>query len=230
MTLEVEKAIEQQDIVDRFNLRIRDYVGNHNTINPGTVFSGYADVWNGQVATQGHSTINNLHRIYYNTRASAVAANGIGAPATTLYNNGTKPAAEMAASDFDSIIGTGDNIGHVVKVIKNFMRNYSRIHYARFQNTGNVGPYNWYGVVHGNNESSAAANSMDSDMIVAKEQSGVKDGASLTAVSMIDLIERCRTIWYNRCVNGGVRTTYKFSFCHNSCHSNVTCYNSRGRR
>lgn len=242
MSIATNEAITRQDIIDRFNLRIKTWVGSNVNILPTTTWTGSYRVWDGTHGWQGQSTDPN-HTLAYtvvrtlNTTAQAIAQNSIangGATNSTLTAT-TLPDESVVETNFSAAIGIENKSGHVAKVMKDFLRYYSKIHKTRFQNAGNLAPAGWggtslIGITNGTTIAETAATQMNADIDTWLINNKMKTGSTFNPTQFITFIDACRTIWYNRCINGDVQETFRFNYCHNNCHTNVTCYNSRGRR
>ena len=243
MSIASNQAVTRQDIIDRFNTRIKDWVGTHVTIPASQAYTGSYRVWDGTAGWQEHSTHPSNTLTYtvvrtLNTTAGAIAANSTthgGATNSTLTNDPV-PTEAITPVDFSAAIGIkGTTVGHVTSVMKSFLKQYSKIHATSFLNIGNLVPNGWpgltlTGVTKGTTIPEVSSANMDSDIELWMEMNNLKSGSTINPTQFIDFIEQCRTIWYNRCINNGVLETFRFNYCHNSCHTNVTCYNSRGRR
>jgi hypothetical protein len=234
MAIATDQLITKQDIIDRFHTRIKDFVATKVTVLPTQPFQNSVRVWNGTPGTQGRgSTLGQAYTVVrtLNTTAAAIAADSAangGDPNATLS---TGPTALITNGQFSDGIGASPgDAGEVANVLREFLKIYARVHYATFVNTGNLAPLVTNGVVSSSNLPTGTANLIDADVASALTARGVNDGKLTESTSFLAFIEDCRTIWTNRCQNAGAIETFKFSYCHSSCHSNVTCYSSRGRR
>lgn len=237
MAIATDELITKQDIINRFHTRIKDFVATKVNILPSKPFQNSVRVWNGTPGSQSRGSTHPNHTQAYtvvrtlNTTAAAIAADSAtygGDPNSTLS---TGPTATISTTDFSDGIGASPgDAGEVANVLREFLKIYARVHFASFENTGNLAPLVTQGVVSSSNLPTATANLINTDVASALTARGINDGKLTHASSFISFIEDCRTIWTNRCQNAGAIETFKFSYCHNSCHSNVTCYSSRGRR
>lgn len=245
MALEKDKEILQQDIIDRFEDRVGNWVNQNINITPDTQFTKTARVsrnisqWgNGVRSTwEGSYTVGSYWWYYYTKEVSYTGRCGTIAANSTSnggsYNSTLSDSIDTHVVDkesFSADVGVKGKVGHMAEVIKQFLKEYSKVHRAQFVNHGNVGFSAYSGVIASSNESNSATSNMENDVDNAIQEFQFKSGMELKPDTLLQLIERCRTIWKNRCVNSGNLETFKYNYCHNSCHSNRTCYNSRGRR
>lgn len=133
---------------------------------------------------------------------------------------------EMQASNLEDFATANSNdVLNVLTAIRNFLKSTELNHVVSFQNTGNLG---------GNQQGIARLNTthginMDSDINSAFANSNVAPNKRLDSSEYNDLIEQCRTIWNNRCLNSGVQQIYYYNWCHSN-FSNFGSHGSRGRR
>ena len=247
MSIQTNDLVIREDIISNFNSRIRDWVATYVTLlgtTPVTastrVSTGVNQSGNGVPSTNylsypvGSTDYNTYSKIVtLNTTVGAIAANSTtyGGTVNATIDSVALPSEVMTSETFSADIGAGQTqTGHVVKVIKDFLRIYSKIHAIELQNTGNIAPFKISGVAKSSNIPTAAANLIDSDVDALANVDKFKSGAELDPVKFKNFVESCRTIWHTRCIASGALEIFKFNYCHNSCHSNYTCYNSRGRR
>lgn len=204
MAIASNDTVIRQDIVDRFNSRVRDYVGAL------TNYVSSTSVWNRNV---GYVTLN-----------STSYGGGVN---RSTYSSGTPVSA--TEGNFSEIIGAQDTAGYIVKVIKNLMSEYTKNHKIYLYNTGNYSPKSYTGTARLNGAPSGTINAVNSDVENAANSNNITQGQEITASKLNNFIESCRSIWYNRCYVSAIET-FRYSYCHSSCHTNHTCYNSRGRR
>lgn len=204
MAIASGELITKQDLVDRFNLRVRDYVtANTNWIST-------TGVWDTNVGTV---TVN----------SSAYAAS------TNRVTQATPAPSAIAVSDLNDIVGAKAITGDVVIAMRAFLVLYANNHRINLSNTGNYTPASYTGIARLNGVPAATVTNITNDVDSAATTAGINANTVVNASNLYNFIESCRTIWYNRCAATALETFY-YSYCHNSCHSNVTCYNSRGRR
>lgn len=242
MTIQTNDSVTREDIVARFNSRLRDWVGTHVTIFASTPYTASHRVWDGTPGSQSRgSTTGSAYKETrtLNTTAGAIASGssavasaegytGTGQSAT--LTNDPVPAEVMTVAGLSGDIGaTSTTAGHVVKVMRDLIREYAKIQKVTFDNVGNLEPLKWTGVVKASNTPSIVNTKISNDIDAYLLSTNFKSGAALDPVKFLAFIEQCRTIWQTRCLNTTTRVFY-FNYCHSSCHSNETCYNSRGRR
>jgi hypothetical protein len=206
MAIQTNDLVKTQDVVDRINTRLRDLV------TASTAWVAGTDVWNTNVGTVTASSTS--YGGGYNRTASATAT-----------------ADSATTSNFAPVIGgSNGTAGHVVKVLKDLMALYAQTHKVTLNNTGNLAPANYTGIVKLNGVDATAAANVQSDVNTAATARAVVGGSLVTATNLNNLIEDCRTIWTNRAFTPVVENYY-YSYCHSSCHSNChTSHGSRGRR
>lgn len=213
MTIITGDLITKQEIIDRFNLRVRDWV----TAN--TNWLSTTAVWNTNVGT-----------VTANSTTGGSTQTGT---AGGSYNRTTFSTAAPAApqeSDFNLVIGARTNAGTVVQTLKNFMILYANNHKINLLNTGNVAPTSYTGVARLNGTPAATVTNIGTDVDNAAIANNLATGQVITATNINAFIESCRTIWSNRCNPTNPLEEFRYNYCHSSCHTNYTCYNSRGRR
>lgn len=204
MSIILNDLVKKIDIVDRFNTRVRDYVSSL------TDWVGGTGVWNTNVAT---------------VVANSTSYGG-GYNRTAL---GTAQPTGVDQADLVPIIGAQTTVaGHVGKVLKDFLAVYANTHRITLNNTGNLAPASYNGVVR--LDGSFLAGDIGTDFNSAAAANNVTNGQIITATNLNALIEQCRTIWTNRAYNV-TSENYYYSYCHSSCHSNCHAnHGSRGRR
>jgi hypothetical protein len=247
MTIQTNDLVTRQDIINKFNERIKAWVGTHVNTFASTRFTATHRVWNGRtpVGNGAQSSdpaswpIGSHEWYFYTTQTTLDTTAGYIAATSPWYDGETVstltddpvPSEVITQDMLSADIGGGQyQAGHVIKVMKDFLKVYSKIHMVAFQNIHNLSPHYITGVAKGTTIPSVIHGQIDSDIDNLALTKKLKSGTELDASEFLDFIDSCRTIWYNRCIGGGVLETFKFSYCHSSCHSNVTCYNSRGRR
>jgi hypothetical protein len=214
MSIVLNDPIVKQDIIDRFNTRVRDWV----TSNTNWVAS--TAVWNTTVgAVTAHST-----------GAGDGPGGSSGAGAYNRTTQTTTAPASPVEGDFSAAIGAQPlTVGHVVNVIRNFMTLYANNHRIQLVNNGNIGVASYTGVARLNDVISATKTAVQGDILNAAANRTVESGELVIASNLLNFIEDCRNIWTNRC-NSAVVETFKYNYCHSSCHSNHGSHGSRGRR
>jgi hypothetical protein len=206
MSIILNDLVKKQDIVDRFNTRVRDLVTASTDWVAGT------GVWNTDVGT---------------VIANSTAYGG-------GYNRGTYAdaiAPAVSTADLVPIVGAQTSVvGHVTNVLKSFMSVYANTHRVVLNNTGNLAPASYNGTVRLDGAPGADVSAIQSDFDSSAASFNVLNGQLITATNLNNLIEACRTIWTNRAYNP-VLENYYYSYCHSSCHSSAPpCHGSRGRR
>jgi hypothetical protein len=204
MAIASSDLIIKQDLVDRFNTRVRDYVNSYTNWTSGT------GVWNtnvGVVTSRSTSYGGGVNRTSYSTTLPTSAALG----------------------NFTDLIGAKTTSGFIVKAIKSLMTEYAKTHKVYLQNTGNLGSGSYTGSVRLNGAPSGTTNNVINDLEADANARNITSGSEINAAQLNAFVEACRGIWYNRCYAAS-QETFKYSYCHSSCHTNYTCYNSRGRR
>ncbi len=205
MAIITENIISKQDIIDRFNLRVRDWVTSNTNWVAGT------GVWNTNVE----------YVLYYSYDNYTGDWKGI-------YHT-TQPSAPSQA-DLNLIIGARTNAGTIVQTLKNFMSLYADNHRIILRNTGNYAPSYYEGVARLDSSPYWLVQGIQADVENAATNNGITSQRVITASTINNFIESCRAIWTSRCIESGAIEEFYYSYCHSSCHSNITCYNSRGRR
>lgn len=235
MSIVINDPILKQDIIDRFNTRVRDWV----TANTNWVAGTY--VWNTSV---GHVVANSTNGQTGSTNLGGPPSDGtypgyIGGGDYNRTAFSTTQPASIAPVDFSAEIGAQPlTMGHVVNVMRNFMVLYANNHRVELMNTGNLAtngtrtsfgtiPYN--GVVRLSDVVPAVKTNVLNDMNAAAVNRDVESGEVIVATGIINFIEDCRNIWTVRCFNPTVEQ-FRYSYCHASCHSNHGSHGSRGRR
>lgn len=220
MSIIVNDPISKQDIIDRFNTRVKDWVVAN------TNWTAATPVWDTNLGyVVSHST----------------AAGAHGYPAG-LYNRSAFPSTSQelpTEPDFSSEIGAKAlTTGHVVNVLKNFMTLYANTHKMQLMNTGNYTPSRavtthgtipYVGVARLDGVVPVVKTNVETDLAYAAENRNVKTGEPIEATNLLALIEDCRAIWTNRCLNV-ISEEFRYNYCHSSCHSNHGSHGSRGRR
>lgn len=233
MAIAINDPITRNDIINRFNSRVRDWVTANVTLLGGT------SVWNTNVNyVTSNSTAFGTSQSYSNTSSGA----GYSLPGGS-YNRGTYSTAEaasIATSDFASLIGASNTTaGHVVSLLKNFMVLYANTHRIQLINNGNYaypsnsiispGQVIYQGVARMDGVVSSVSSAVSSDVDAAANNRGIVSGNTITASQMNNFIEDCRSIWTTRALNTPVEV-YRYNYCHGSCHSSFSSHGSRGRR
>lgn len=247
MAIQKDNSVTREDIITKFNERIRDWVGTNIThlgstritkstrVSTGTYQWGngvpstwYLDYAVGSSGYNAYSKIVTLDTTVGTIMANSVANGGV---YNATIDDTKNPTETIVASDFAAEIGSsGTEAGNVARVMKNFLRMYTTIHKVRLENTGNIEPAHLDVVVKSPNAIPSAADLIDSDIETLRVTSNFKSGEPLNPAKFLTFIDNCRLIWKTRCVDSSPLETFKFNYCHNSCHTNRTCYNSRGRR
>ena len=218
MAIQTGDVITKLDIINRFNSRVRDWV----TANTNWISSTI--VWN---TTVGNVTAN----------STAGGSTQMGNPGGT-YNRTTSATAapdSIQEANLNTVIGADkDSAGKIVKVLKDFMILYANNHKINLINTGNIPPGNdgtvgYTGVARLNGAPAATVSAITADVDAAAIANGLQTGQIINATKINNFIESCRTIWTNRSLNTAIEDFY-YNYCHSSCHTSYTCYNSRGRR
>jgi hypothetical protein len=205
MSIILNNTITRENIIAKFNERVRDWVVSN------TNFLNATPVWN---QTVGYITANSSAFGGGINRITEVSATPVSIQVTDLISN----------------IGADNSAaGKIVKVLKDFLILYANNHRITLNNTGNLAPANYVGVARLNGTPLATQTAIGTDVDAAAIASNVSNGQLITALNLNSFIESCRTIWTNRAFTPSLET-FNYSYCHSSCHSNVTCYNSRGRR
>lgn len=227
MSIVLNDIIVKQDIIDRFNTRVRDWV----TANTNWVAA--TGVWNTNVGAVVANSTNAW---------TSVGGNFPGTIGGGAYNRTAFPTTEPASivtADLSAAIGAQPlTIGHVVKVLKDFMVLYANNHRIELLNTGNLWvngartsfgtiPYN--GVIRLSDVVSTVKTNVNDDVIAAAANRDVESGHLITATTLNTFIEDCRAIWTARCLDPVVEQ-FRYSYCHSSCHGNHGSHGSRGRR
>jgi hypothetical protein len=244
MAIVKDEGITREDVINKFNLRVRDWVASNVTLLGNRTYTASHSVWNGTPGWKnGGDTSGPAYRVTrtLNSTAAALALNSTNAGGATdsILNTDRILSEVMLTSDFTPDVGAANSTGHVIKILRDMMASYSRVHQIRIQNIGNLTfsisgvagtMLSDTGVAIGTTTRPTAIALMNTDMDLYINTNNLKAGGTLDADKFNNFLETCRSIWLNRCVNSGVLETFNFSYCHSSCHSNVTCYNSRGRR
>jgi hypothetical protein len=204
MTIAIGQTITKADIVAQFNTRVRDWV----TANTSWVSS--TAVWN--------------------TTVGAVTANSVAYGGTINRTTQTTAApAGPTVTQLNATIKANTAADSIVQVLKSFMVEYAKSMKVTLTNTGNLAPASYTGVIRTTTANAAASNLVSTDVDAAATSNQMTGNTLVTAAKVNGFIESCRTIWTNR-MNTGVIEDYRYSYCHSSCHTNYTCYSSRGRR
>lgn len=205
MTIIANSLVVKQDIADRFQTRVRDWVSaNVNWVRDTGAFN----------VTVGYITAN-----------SSAFGGGINrnSDVTTV-----SPTIQLA--DLTGTIGAGNNVaGKIVQTVKNFMTLYANTHMITLANTGNLAPAAYTGIVKLDGAPAGLITNIQTDVVNAASANAITDGTVITATNLNNFIEACRSIWTNRAATTSMETFYYY-YCHSSCHTNYTCYSSRGRR
>ena len=236
MSIVVNDPIVKQDIINRFNTRVRDWV----IANTNWVAS--TAVWNttlGNVtanSTTGQTGSTNTHGGYPSDGKYP------GSIAGGSYNRTTQTTvapASITQANLSADIGANQlTTGHVMKVLKDFMILYANNHKIQLMNTGNLtvsgtrtsfGTIPYVGVARLNDVVSTVKTNIQNDINASQLNRDVESGQLITASKLLSFIEDCRAIWTNRCLNTPVEE-FRYSYCHSSCHSNHGSHGSRGRR
>lgn len=206
MSIILNDLVKKQDIVDRFNTRVRNLVTANTNWGYGT------GVWNTNVGT-----------VIANSTAYGGGLN------RGTYSDPTAPA--LSATHLVPIVGAQTSVvGHVTNVLRSFMSVYANSHRVALNNTGNLAPASYNGTVRLDGAPGADVSAIQSDFNASAASFNVLNGKVITATNLNNLIEACRTIWINRAYNP-VLENYYYSYCHSSCHSSAPpCHGSRGRR
>lgn len=229
MTIALNDPITREDIIDRFHLRVRDYVTSQTDwINSTVIISGRFD----------------LDSVTRNSTSGGTTVGG-GSPGTisggtvNRITYSTKTPAAIPTTEFSSEIGASSiTVGHVMEVLKSFMNLYANNHMVNLRNTGNLTTggsktsFNLVthtGVARFNGSPSATLTSITNDLANSATNRGIQTGALITATNLNNLIEDCRSIWQSRC-NSGAIEEFRYSYCHSSCHGSHGSHGSRGRR
>lgn len=228
MTIVLNDPVVRQDIIDRFNARIRDLVIAETD-------------WVGSTVIVAGRTLNTITSGSTSGSTSA-GGNYPGSYPAGSYNRtalSTKEPDPIEQVDFSAEIGGKENVvGHVLNVLKTFMTLYANTHKMDLRNTGNLTTtgartsFNLVthtGVARLSDVLSSVKTSVESDITNSSNNRNIKTGALITATNLINFIEDCRAIWQNRCLNSAVEE-FRYSYCHSSCHSNHGSHGSRGRR
>jgi hypothetical protein len=228
MSIVLNDPIVKQDIIDRFNTRVRDWV----TTNTNWIST--TAVWN---TTVGFVTANSA-----TSGGHVVGGNYPGNIANGPYNRTAFSTAEPASivqADLSAEIGAQPlTVGHVVKVLKDFMVLYANNHKIELMNSGNLTPAGartsfgsipYVGTVRLDNVVSTVKTDVENDINAAVNNRNVKNGELVQATNLINFIEDCRNIWTARCLTNPVEQ-FRYTYCHSSCHSNHGSHGSRGRR
>jgi hypothetical protein len=227
MSIVINDLVLRQDIIDRFNLRVRDWVVAN------TNWTSTTPVWN--------TTVGNVVSKSTTGRTS-VGGNFPGTVAGGSYDRTaftTPTPSSILETDFSAAIGAGPlTTGHVVKVLKDFMTLFANNHKIQLMNTGNLsttgartsfGTIPYVGTVRLSDVLTTVKTNVQTDVDNAAINRNVESGFIINASGLLNLIEDCRTIWTNRCLDV-VSEEFRYSYCHSSCHSNHGSHGSRGRR
>jgi len=234
MAIVLNDPVIRQDIIDRFNTRVRDWVtANTNWISTTQIISD-----------AGRNYFRNVGQI---TSASTSGGTNVGGtyPGTVAggsYNRtafSTPQPASIAQADFSAEIGANPlTVGHVVRVLREFMVLYANNHKIELMNTGNLttsgartsfGLITHTGTVRLDDVLPAVKTSVQNDVNAAAIARDVESGELVSAAKLLNFIEDCRGIWTTRCLNPVVEQ-FRYSYCHASCHGNHSSHGSRGRR
>lgn len=258
MSIQTDNIVTREDILQKFEDRIKPYLSSQSSIVLSRTYTGATRVWDGTPGwPNGHTTDPSDTWAFttiptLNATAGAIIAasgtspvlgnnsptSGSAAPGA-VYSGSTVLNDTIPVSAFGSEVNAGSATGQVVAIVKEFLRLSAKAHMAAIRNTGNLlfsingGPQSFIqdsGVVMGTVIPTAAVTLMHADVDAYVGGIDVENGGLLQAENFNNLIEKCRDIWAQRCTNSGTLSQYNFYYCHNSCHSNVTCYSSRGRR
>lgn len=206
MSIATSNLINKQDVVDRFNTRVRDFVTTSTS-------------WTASTAV-------------FNTTVGNVVANSIAAGGTVnRVAQATAQPTGVATTDLGAMIGASStSVGHVVNVLKTFLTLYANNHTVTLTNTGNLSPASYTGTVRLDGAPSTVTANIASDIAAAATARNITNAALITATNMNNFIEDCRTIWTNRAFTSSVEE-FKYNYCHSNCHSNCHAnHGSRGRR
>lgn len=230
MAIVLNDSINRQDIIDRFHLRVRDYITSQTDWISTTI-----------MIASGSRTLNT---IVSNSTTGGTSVGG-GSPGTypggtvnrTAYS--TKTPASVTLAEFSAEIGAKQTtVGHVMEVLKSFMNVYANNHMISLRNTGNLTiagaktSFNLIthtGVARLDGVPSTVITNINTDITNSATTRNIATGSLITATNLYNLIEDCRTIWQNRCNTSAVEE-FRYSYCHSSCHSSHGSHGSRGRR
>lgn len=229
MSIVLNNPIVKQDIIDRFNTRVRDWVTANTNWIASTPISN---------RTVGQITVSST------AGGTSAGGNYPGTVAGGSYNRTTQTTTQPATittSDLSADIGANQlTTGHVMKVLKDFMVLYANNHKIELMNTGNsiypnpasrtsFGLITHIGVARLDDVVPAVKSNIQNDINASQLARDVESGELITASKLLDFIEDCRTIWTNRCLTNVVEQ-FRYSYCHSSCHGNHGSHGSRGRR
>ncbi len=230
MAIALNDSIVQQDIIDRFHLRVRDYVTSQTDWISTTV-----------MIAAGSRTLNTIVS-NSTTGGTSVGGNYPGSFPAGTYNRtaySTKTPASVTTADFSAQIGASQaTVGHVMQILKEFMNVYANNHIINLRNTGNLttaGARTSFNLITHtgsarlNGVPSSVITSINTDLTNSAVTRNIAPGSLITATNLNNLIEDCKTIWQNRCNTSAVEE-FRYSYCHSSCHSNHGSHGSRGRR
>lgn len=204
MAITTGSTITKTDIINQFNTRVRDWV----TANTNWVSS--TAVWN---TTVGGVLANS---IAYGGTVNRTAQTTAAPPAPTV-------------SQLNALIKANTAADSIVQVLKSFMVEYAKSMKVTLTNTGNLAPASYTGTVRVTAANASASSLVSTDVDAAATSNQMTGTTLITATKVNGFIEACRTIWTNR-MNTGAIENFRYSYCHSSCHTNHTCYSSRGRR
>lgn len=234
MTIVLNDQVIQQDIIDRFNTRVRDWVISN------TDWISTTSVWN---TTLGFVTANSTSGGTSSRRSTTSPSSPLFSQPAGTYNRiaqTTNVPDSITAPILDAKVGASiTKTGEVVKVLRDFLVLYANSHKVNLVNTGNrsypanstitPGQVIYTGTARLDNVLSPVKELVQADVDASLIANTIKDGEKLNAISMNAFIEDCRSIWTNRVFNTPVEE-FRYSYCHNSCHSNFGSHGSRGRR
>lgn len=243
MSIVLNDPVVRQDIVDRFNTRVRDLVILSTNWNAAT------PVWGVPLSTVTSTSMSRAVSGVFTNRNTADPKTGPyinqagGAYNRTAETVGT-PSEVLSQADFASLIGVSlTTSGYITKILRDILIAYAKNHKINLVNTGNIqypgtpttgtiitaGSIIYTGTARLNGVVSAVTTNMESDITAAINTRNLNTGQVITATNLYNFIEDCRTIWLNRCFNSAVEQ-YRYSYCHGSCHSSHGSHGSRGRR
>lgn len=222
-----------RDIIQSFNTKMRDWVSAQVQYKGSTPVNLSAVVWEGTPGYTDVSTINWTKTIYYNTTAGVIAANSLanGGSPNSIFTEDPDINAIINVTDFEENIDKpAAAVPYIISSLKNLLILYSKAHRIAMQNNGNIVTSAFGGIGLSSNIPANLVTEIPDAVDAQITSTRANNGNPLDEVLVNRLFEMCKNIWTQKCSSVGALETFRFNFCHNSCHSNNTCYNSRGRR
>lgn len=232
-------TLTRENFIDNFNSQLQTWVDSQLNLDPNTIVSGSARVWDGTPGSQSRGTTYPGHTqaytkivSYSNAFKNIMASPYTGGSTAPSSSTSQDPKADAVIDEevFFDKIDDADAVPQIIQILKGLMAKYAYSHRVTVINHGNISTNRPNGVLTTSVLPSSLQNAVNAEIDNKVTQWGIQNGSAIDPVVYQELINLCKDVWALKCRDSGAIQTYRFNFCHNSCHSNVTCYNSRGRR